>query len=53
MFDPFWEFVAGPIHAGTFGPNPLDPTFGPEVRQRASVRVIAADPGVASRPQAE
>ena len=35
-FDPFWEFVSGPLHAGTFGPNPLDPTFGPEVRfQRA------------------
>ena len=31
-FDPFWEFVAGPIHAGTFGPNATDPTFGPEVR---------------------
>ena len=31
-FDPFWEFVAGPIHAGTFGPNVLDPTFGPEAR---------------------
>ncbi|HEY0481728.1 MAG TPA: alkaline phosphatase D family protein [Kofleriaceae bacterium] len=31
VFDPFWEFVAGPIHAGTFGPNALDPTFGPEV----------------------
>ncbi len=31
-FDPFWEFVAGPIHAGTFGPNELDPTFGGEVR---------------------
>ncbi len=31
-FDPFWEFVAGPIHAGTYGPNELDPTFGPEVR---------------------
>lgn len=30
-FDPFWEFVAGPIHAGTLGPNALDPTFGPEV----------------------
>ena len=30
-FDPFWEFVAGPIHAGTFGPNGLDMTFGPEV----------------------
>jgi alkaline phosphatase D len=36
-FDPFWEFVAGPIHAGTFGPNALDATFGPEVRfQRAA-----------------
>jgi alkaline phosphatase D len=31
-FDPFWEFVAGPLHAGTFGPNELDPTFGPEAR---------------------
>ena len=30
-FDPFWEFVAGPINAGTFGPNALDGTFGPEV----------------------
>jgi len=31
-FDPFWEFVAGPLHAGTFGPNELDATFGPEVK---------------------
>jgi alkaline phosphatase D len=31
-FQPFWEFVAGPLHAGTFGPNELDGTFGPEVR---------------------
>jgi alkaline phosphatase D len=31
-FDPFWELVAGPLHAGTFGPATLDPTFGPEVR---------------------
>ncbi len=29
-FDPFWELIAGPIHAGSFGPNKLDPTFGPE-----------------------
>ncbi|GGM53551.1 alkaline phosphatase [Longimycelium tulufanense] len=29
-FDPFWEFVSGPLHAGAFGPNELDPTFGPE-----------------------
>jgi alkaline phosphatase D len=31
-FAPFWEFVSGPLNAGTFGPNPLDNTFGPEVR---------------------
>ena len=31
-FDPFWEFVGGPLHAGTFGPGELDATFGPEVR---------------------
>ncbi len=31
-FDPFWEFVSGPLHAGTFGPPPLDSTFGPETR---------------------
>lgn len=30
-FDPFWELVAGPINAGTFGPNQLDSTFGPRV----------------------
>lgn len=30
-FDPFWEVVAGPIAAGTFGPNQLDATFGPRV----------------------
>ncbi len=29
-FDPFWEFVAGPLNAGTFGPAQLDNTFGPE-----------------------
>ncbi|MET3919915.1 phosphodiesterase/alkaline phosphatase D-like protein [Arthrobacter sp. UYEF20] len=27
---PFWEFVAGPINAGSFGPGTLDGTFGPE-----------------------
>jgi alkaline phosphatase D len=29
-FAPFWEFVSGPLNAGTFGPNDLDRTFGPE-----------------------
>lgn len=30
-FEPFWEFVSGPLHAGTFGPNDLDNTFGPKI----------------------
>ena len=30
-FEPFWEFVSGPLHAGTFGPSALDNTFGPTV----------------------
>ena len=30
-FEPFYEFVSGPLHAGGFGPNALDNTFGPEV----------------------
>jgi alkaline phosphatase D len=39
-FDPFWEFVAGPLHAGTFGPGRLDGTFGPEAR------FVAVPPGM-------
>ena len=31
-FKPFWEFVAGPLHAGTFGPSAMDNTFGPQVK---------------------
>ena len=30
-FLPFWEFVSGPLNAGTFGPNRLDNTFGPQL----------------------
>jgi alkaline phosphatase D len=30
-FEPFWEFVSGPLHAGTWAPAPLDNTFGPRV----------------------
>ncbi|MCZ2151454.1 MAG: alkaline phosphatase D family protein [Bryobacterales bacterium] len=30
-FLPFWEFVSGPLNAGTFGPAELDNTFGPRV----------------------
>lgn len=35
-FNPFWEFVTGPLHAGTFGPSSLDDTFGPEVAYEKS-----------------
>jgi alkaline phosphatase D len=31
-FEPFWEFVAGPLNAGTFGPGTMDDTFGPQVK---------------------
>ncbi len=30
-FEPFWEFVSGPIHAGTWTPVELERTFGPQV----------------------
>ena len=30
-FEPFYEFVSGPLHAGGFGPATLDDTFGPQV----------------------
>lgn len=29
-FEPFWEFVSGPLNAGAFPANALDNTFGPE-----------------------
>ena len=37
-FEPFYEFVSGPIHAGSFGPGAMDNTFGPQV-------LFSADPG--------
>ena len=37
-FNPFWEFVSGPIHAGSFGPGKMDNTFGPQVQ-------FSKDPG--------
>jgi alkaline phosphatase D len=38
-FEPFWEFVSGPIHAGTWTPSDLDNTFGPQlVYQKACAR---------------
>lgn len=34
-FKPFWEFVSGPLNAGTFRPNELDNTFGPVVKYQS------------------
>jgi alkaline phosphatase D len=48
QFDPFWEFVAGPLNAGTFGPNALDATFGPDAK------FIGIPPGMkANRPPSD
>lgn len=47
-FDPFWEFIAGPLHAGTFGPGILDDTFGPRAE------FVAIPPGMKqNRPPSE
>lgn len=43
-FDPFWEFVSGPLNAGAFGPNRLDPTFGPVAE------FVAAPPAANTSP---
>jgi len=37
-FDPFWEFVSGPLNAGTYGPNAPDNTFGLQVVYQKSQR---------------
>lgn len=31
-FEPFWEFISGPLHAGTFRPPARDNTFGIQVK---------------------
>jgi alkaline phosphatase D len=47
-FDPFWEFVAGPLHAITGGAVELDSTFGPEARFNAAPRGLKAAVGPAA-----
>lgn len=37
-FDPFWEFVSGPLHAASLGPGGMDGTFGPQVKWTARPR---------------
>ncbi|MGI5452894.1 alkaline phosphatase D family protein [Streptomyces sp. CA-249302] len=45
-FEPFWEFVSGPLNAGAFQANALDGTFGPD-------RVFVKAPTVANVSPAE
>ena len=45
-FNPFWEFVSGPLNAGGFGPNQMDKTFGGEV-------VYQKGPGYDNAPPTE
>ena len=45
-FEPFWEFVSGPLHAGSFPQNKLDSTFGPQL-------VYVKAPSEPNRPPSE
>jgi alkaline phosphatase D len=45
-FEPFWEFVSGPIHAGAGTPVALDNTFGPQlVFQKAATKELGGSLG--------
>ena len=46
-FEPFWEFVSGPIHAGTFGPTSWTT---PSVRESATSRRQARSRDKTFRP---
>jgi alkaline phosphatase D len=47
-FTPFWEFVAGPLHAATCPALALDNTFGPDVRFNAVPATLTTYPGPAA-----
>src|SRR6185312_697898 len=45
-FEPFWEFVSGPIHAGAGTPVAFDNTFGPQlVFQKAATKELGGSLG--------
>lgn len=43
-FLPFWEFVSGPLNAGSYGPFNPDGTFGTQVKYSRASPVRAASP---------
>ncbi len=49
-FEPFWEFVSGPIHAGCFPHSSLDTTFGPQLMY---VKAPTKEQGINQSPATE
>lgn len=43
-FLPFWEFVSGPLHSGSYGPFSADATFGVQVKYSRASPVRGASP---------
>lgn len=43
-FDPFWQFVSGPLNAGSFPAGELDATFGPTWKYLKSPEIENASP---------
>lgn len=43
-FLPFWEFVSGPLHSGSYGPFAADATFGLQVTYSRASPVRGASP---------
>jgi alkaline phosphatase D len=41
-FEPFWEFISGPLHAGTWRPQTLDNTFGPRAVFQRDAAALSA-----------
>ena len=50
-FDPFWEFIAGPLHAGNFGWRKTDDTFGTQMVYAAPEADLVADRPPSDRNQ--
>jgi alkaline phosphatase D len=48
-FDPFWEFVAGPMHASQFPRKLFDDTFGPELVWASADRTTFGSPATGSQ----
>jgi len=48
--DPFWEFVAGPMHASSFPRKRFDDTFGPELVYASAGWDTFGSPATGARP---